>query len=104
MFPATPFEASFYESNPSVRRYGKIVRFSTIGAVKAGWLVKEKGHWSLTEEGRNAYAKFSDPEAFYVETSRLYRAGKRLSRSKSPILVSCKPQDEPLHRSGQVLL
>jgi restriction system protein len=75
--PPTSFEASFYESNPSVRRYEKIVRFSTIGAVKAGWLVKEKGQWSLTGEGRNAYAEFSDPEAFYVETSRLYRAWKK---------------------------
>jgi restriction system protein len=37
----TPFEDSTYPKNPNVRRYEKIVRFSTIGPVKAGWLVKE---------------------------------------------------------------
>ena len=75
--PPTPFEAGFYEKHPTVRRYEKIVRFSTINAVKAGWLVKDKGQWSLTEEGRAAYTEFSDPEAFYAESQRLYRAWKK---------------------------
>jgi restriction system protein len=75
--PPTPFEASYYESAPNVRRYEKIVRFSTIGPVKAGWLVKNKGVWSLTEEGRKAYSEFSDPEAFTLESRRLYNAWKK---------------------------
>lgn len=75
--PPTSFESSNYESTPNVRRYEKIVRFSTIGPVKAGWLIKEKGQWSLTEDGRNAYEQFSDPEAFYRESKRLYRAWKK---------------------------
>src|SRR5919201_6795659 len=72
--PPTPFEQSTYPSRPNVRRYGKIVRFATIASVKAGWLVKNKGHWSLTEEGRAAYAAFPDPEALLRESNRLYRA------------------------------
>src|SRR5262249_25523427 len=75
--PPTPFEASFYEARPNVRRYEKIVRFSTIGPVKAGWLVKNKGVWSLTEEGRSAYDQFADPEAFFKEAGRLYRVWKK---------------------------
>ena len=41
--PPTPFEASTYPSRPGVRRYERIIRFSTIGPVKAGWLTKNKG-------------------------------------------------------------
>jgi restriction system protein len=75
--PPTEFEASNYESKPNVRRYERIIRFSTIGPVKAGWLVKDKGLWSLTDEGRRAYEEFPDPEAFFLESRRLYRAWKK---------------------------
>jgi len=74
--PPTQFEGSCYPNLPNVRRYEKIVRFSTITAVKAGWLLKNKGAWSLTEAGRNAFAKFKDPEEFNREARRLYRQWK----------------------------
>ena len=38
----TPFEQSTYPNNPNVRRFEKIVRFATIGPVKAGWILQEK--------------------------------------------------------------
>src|SRR5687767_5104307 len=59
--PPTPFENEAYPRNPTVRRYPKVVRFSTIASVKAGWLVKESGRWTLTPEGRAAYDAFPDP-------------------------------------------
>lgn len=74
--PPTPFEDSSYPNRPNVRRYEKIVRFSTITAVKAGWLLKNKGAWSLTEAGRDAFAKFKDPEEFNREARRLYHQWK----------------------------
>lgn len=74
--PPTEFEASTYPNRPDVRRYEKIVRFSTITVVKAGWLVKNKGSWSLTDEGRAAFEKFTDPEAFNREAQRLYSEWK----------------------------
>ena len=46
--PPNEFENSAYESNGQ-RRRPYIVRFSTIALVKAGWLLKDKGFWSLTE-------------------------------------------------------
>lgn len=55
LVPPTAFERETYERNPTVRRYEKTIRFSTITSVKAGWLVKSGGTWSLTEEGRRAY-------------------------------------------------
>jgi restriction system protein len=56
-----------------VRRFEKLVRFATIAPVKAGWLIKSKGRWSLTDEGKEAYRRFRDPEEFYREADRLYR-------------------------------
>ena len=69
----TSFEQSTYPNNPTVRRFEKIVRFATIGPVKAGWILKSKGRWSVTEQGLKAYKDFKDPEQFTSEVRRLYR-------------------------------
>jgi len=73
LVPPTEFERTTYPRRPGVRRYEKIVRFSTISSVKAGWLVKNRGLWTLTDTGRKAYDEFPDPELFIREASRLYR-------------------------------
>jgi restriction system protein len=75
--PPTEFEATDYPNHPGVRRYEKIVRFHTIGPVKAGWLVKEAGTWSITPEGRSAYQRYTDPAEFSRESGRLYRVWRR---------------------------
>lgn len=77
LVPPTPFEESTYPSRPDTRRYEKTVRFSSIPFVKAGWLLKSKGQWSLSETGIDAYNRFTDPEEFLREAVRLYRAWKR---------------------------
>lgn len=64
------YERGSYESGGI--RFDKIVRFATIGPVKAGWLQKDRGRWSITEAGRRAYEKFQEPEAFYREAGKLY--------------------------------
>ena len=69
----TAFEQSTYPNNPNVRRFEKIVRFATIGPVKAGWILKSKGRWTVTEQGLKAYKEFKDPEKFTSEARRLYR-------------------------------
>ncbi len=74
--PPTEFESSTYPKNPSTRRYERIVRFTTIGPVKAGWMVKSKGLWLLTDEGREAYDRMPDPEEFFRESDKLYRKWK----------------------------
>jgi restriction system protein len=50
--PPTNFEKTDYPNNPGVRRFEKMIRFATIAPVKAGWLVKDKGKWWLTKDGR----------------------------------------------------
>lgn len=68
------YEAGVYESGS--RRFEKIVRFATVDCVKAGWLLKHKGTWTVTEVGAAALERFTDAEAFYREAVRLYRAWK----------------------------
>ena len=70
--PPTEFEKADYPKHPGIQRFGKIIRFATIGPVKAGWLIKEKGRWYLTEEGKKAYLQYPNPEEFARESSRLY--------------------------------
>ena len=69
----SPFEDSEYPNRPGFRRFPNILRFSTIGPVKAGWMVKQRGTWTITDEGRSALERFPDPEKFFREAGRLYR-------------------------------
>lgn len=71
---ANAFEMSSYETG--ARRFDKVVRFLTIAPVKAGWLAKLDGVWFVTEEGKQALARFPDPTEFRVQAGRLYRAWK----------------------------
>ena len=70
--PPTDFEKNDYPKHPGIQRFGKMIRFATIAPVKAGWLVKEKGKWYLTEEGKSAYARYPDPEELNREARRLF--------------------------------
>jgi 5-methylcytosine-specific restriction protein B len=74
--PATPFENEDYPNQPGVRRYPKMQRFSTITSVKAGWLVKQKGTWWLTDAGREALSTYTDPADFEGEAIKRYQAWK----------------------------
>jgi restriction system protein len=68
----SPYEAGVYEPS-GTRRFEKIVRFGTVDCVKAGWLVKHKGTWSVTDAGVRAYNTIAEPDAFYREAVRLYQ-------------------------------
>ncbi len=69
-FTLTPYEAGYYESGSL--RFEKIVRFATVDCVKAGWMVKDKGIWTVTDAGVAAHAELPDPEAFYKRACKLY--------------------------------
>lgn len=90
LVPPTDFEREDYPRRPGVRRFEKIVRFSTIAPVKAGWLVKNKGLWSITDEGRVALEKFRDPQQFSDEVRRLYRQWKQ----QQPESVEAEAEEE----------
>jgi restriction system protein len=80
----TPFEAADYPNRPGVRRFDKILRFSTIAFVKAGWLAKSKGQWSVTPEGKDAYQKYADAEQFMREADARYTAWRKARPTVSP--------------------
>lgn len=70
----TAYEAGEYDSGG--RRFERIVRFATIAPVKAGWLIKDKGIWTLTPEGDAALKAYPDPENFVRAAGKLYRSWK----------------------------
>ena len=72
----TDFEKATYPGTDT-RRFEKTVRFQTINAVKGGWMVKEAGVWSATEDGLAAHKTFLDPEQFMDEAGKLYKAWKK---------------------------
>jgi len=78
----TDYEKGTYESGGS--RFDQIVRFATVDCVKAGWLLKHRGRWSVTEEGKAAYTGHPDPETFYRRAVKLYWEWK-----------SSQPEGEP---------
>lgn len=42
------------------RRFEKIVHFGSVDCVKAGWLAKYRGRWTVTKSGKLAYDKERD--------------------------------------------
>jgi MoxR-like ATPase len=92
--PPTEFERSFYEKSPNVRRFENIIRFHTIGPVKAGWMIKDNGLWAITELGKKAYAEYQDPREFMQQADRLYQQWRREQPdSKSPELSDVTTDD-----------
>lgn len=91
----TPYEAGDYESGG--RRFEKVVRFATVDCVKAGWLIKEKGTWSVTDEGRQALDDYSESEAFYRRAVKLYaewKASQPNADANDTVINPLKPLDE----------
>ena len=71
----TEHEAGEYETGG--RRFEKIVRFSTVAPGKAGWMVKDKGIWTITSEGELALDSYADPEQFTDAVRQLYRKWRK---------------------------
>jgi restriction system protein len=92
-FALTEFEAGVYPSAPNSPRVEKIIRFATIPLVKAGWMVKTKGRWFVTEEGQAAYSRFSDPDVFYREAIRLYHEWKKSRPQEIALEEEAEPEE-----------
>jgi len=82
VLPLSKYESGSYPSTPDHLRYEVIVRFATLPLVKAGWLVKNKGRWYITDEGRQACKRLPSATAFYQEAARMYNE----MRLKRPVL------------------
>ncbi|MGB2806013.1 MAG: restriction endonuclease [Candidatus Zixiibacteriota bacterium] len=74
-FTLTDYEKGYYESGG--RRFEIIVRYATIDLVKAGWMIKQKGSWFITEQGKASFETHKDPKDFYREAVKLYHLWKQ---------------------------
>lgn len=81
-FQLTEYESGAYPSGG--RRFENIVRFATVDCAKAGWILKSKGGWSITEAGKAAYKDHTDPEAFYKQAVKLYHQWKSNQPDSEP--------------------
>jgi len=95
----TEYEKGTYESGGS--RFEQIVRFATVDCVKAGWLVKQKGRWSITEEGKQAYTALSDPEVFYREAVKLYKKWRATQPDTEPAQTNAT-EDETSGKAASI--
>jgi restriction system protein len=93
------YEQGFYANG--ARRFDKIVRFATIDCVKAGWLMKTKGRWTITEAGKEAFSSIKDPETFYREAVKLYWQWKN-SQPGPASEASNKEEGEPESKSVSI--
>jgi restriction system protein len=93
--PPTDFEKLDYPNHPGSVRFDKMIRFATVACVKAGWLVKQKGSWYLTDEGKKAYSKYSSPEAFEHEARKLYYVWRSANKQECPDV----PVEEDINHS-----
>ena len=71
----TEHEKGNYKSGVPI--FDRNIRFTTIVYVKAGWLLKERGLWILTDIGRVASQRYTAPDDFHRAASRLYREWKQ---------------------------
>lgn len=91
----TDYEAGSYESG---RRFEKIVRFATVDTVRAGWLIKESGVWTLTEEGAEALKLYKDPLEFHKKAAQIYQHWLKNHKKSNPTaeLVSALIEENSL--------
>jgi restriction system protein len=85
VIPLTEYESSNIPSTHTPR-YERTVRLASIPYGKAGWLVKSKGRWFLTDEGKRACRSFSTADEFYQEAGRIY-AEWRQNRSLQALVT-----------------
>jgi restriction system protein len=95
----TPHESGQYADG--TRRFEKIVRFATITTVKAGWLVKERGRWTLTDLGKQARRRYRDPEEFVRHSVELYN---QWQEGQPPKLDDSEEPADPEQASAGITL
>ena len=83
LVPPTEYERGNYKASPNENRGVIATRFWTVNCVKAGWMVKGRNAWTVTDEGRYAYLNFTDPGDFARESQRRYEAWKRAQTTES---------------------
>lgn len=77
-------------------RWRSILAFSSVGMVKAGYVSKERGVWTLLPEGREVLARGIEPKVYLAELDRRYRVWKN-----SQIIDTAAPGAAPAVALGE---
>jgi restriction system protein len=77
----TDYEAGTYESG--VRRFDQIVRFATVDCAKAGWLLKQKGTWSVSDAGARAFQTYPNPRHSIAKRAACTKYGRLLKSGRA---------------------
>lgn len=88
----TPYEAGDYDSGGN--RFERILRFATVDLVKAEWMIKEKGRWTITDAGKKALGQYSDTDELYRKACQLYKAWKNSQPTGQEAVASVGPDDD----------
>lgn len=92
------YEKGHFDSGE--RRFGHVIRFATIGAVKAGWIIKDGTSWVITDSGLEALEKFPTGELIQKNAQKLYQKWKKDSNhSQGDNEI---PEDEEISKSVSV--
>jgi 5-methylcytosine-specific restriction enzyme B len=84
-------------------------RWYSVDLVKAGWLRKDDGVWSVTDQGRRALDDYPEPEKFTRAAGQAYREWDR-SRGKDAVadeptdVVIVDPSDRPVLDAAALIL
>ena len=91
-------EKHVYEKTGNVR-WRSILHFYTIDCIKAGFLRKNKGVWTLTEEGEEALAL--GPEKLLIAATTRYREWDAKRKKEQPKEADLELEDEVESDKGQ---
>ena len=79
-----PSEKGAFEQS-GLKKFPRLIRFATIPPTKAGWMIKQDGTWTVTDEGLKALEQFPDSEQFFKHARQLYLAWKKANKGAAAI-------------------
>jgi restriction system protein len=80
-----PSEKGAFEQTGQ-EKFPRLIRFATIPPTKAGWMIKQDGTWTVTDEGLKALDEFPDSEQFFKHARQLYLAWKKANKGAAAVV------------------
>lgn len=68
--------------------------FFCVSPIKAGWLVVERNRWTVSEQGQQAFAQFSDPQQFMTEVGKQSTQGWLAARFPQAYSLAARTKDQ----------
>jgi restriction system protein len=82
-----------YKAQPGSPRFQTIIRFMTIRAVKAGWMIKSSGRWYITPDGIAALDQFASANEFGRASMRAYASWRQSAADSADVHPAAATDD-----------